>query len=102
MSIELFRKLGFVEAISLLLLLFIAMPLKYGAGMPMAVSIVGMVHGVLFSIYVLAGALLMDELGWNYRQLLFACVVASIPFGPFVFDQKLFPHSGHSQRRADC
>ena len=86
-----FRILGYIEALSLLVLLFVAMPLKYLAGLPLAVSVVGMVHGVLFLVYVLAGIMVMDEAGWNYRRLAIAYIIASIPFGPFLFDRYLFP-----------
>ncbi|MCB0324183.1 MAG: DUF3817 domain-containing protein [Bdellovibrionales bacterium] len=91
MTPELFRTVGFVEALSLLLLLFVAMPLKYIGGYPQAVSVVGMVHGVLFLAYASLGMLLLDELGWGYRRLALACCIASIPFGPFLFDRVLFP-----------
>jgi integral membrane protein len=47
------RILGNIEGVSYLLLLFIAMPMKYYFGMPMAVKIVGMAHGVLFVAYCL-------------------------------------------------
>jgi integral membrane protein len=86
-----FRILGYIEGISLLLLLFFAMPLKYLADVPEAVSIVGMTHGVLFTAYALLALLLLEELGWGYAKLLFALLVASIPFGPFIFERQLFP-----------
>ena len=46
------RILGNIEGVSYLLLLFVAMPMKYYFGMPMAVKIVGMAHGVLFILYI--------------------------------------------------
>ncbi len=85
-----FRRLGFIEAISLLVLLFIAMPLKYMAGMPEAVRVVGSIHGVLFILYVLAATLVAKRLGWSIGKLVFAYVISSVPFGPFIFDQQLF------------
>jgi integral membrane protein len=50
------RFVGFVEGVSYLVLLFIAMPLKYWAGMPLAVRVVGMLHGVLFILFFAAVA----------------------------------------------
>ncbi len=85
--------LGYVEAISLLLLLFVAMPLKYLAGMPEPVSVVGMAHGLLFVTYAFCGVLLLEELDWGYGKLLLALVIASIPFGPFIFERQLFPET---------
>ncbi len=86
-----FRTLGFIEAISLLVLLFIAMPLKYLADIPEAVRIVGSAHGALFVLYVAAGAMLSDRLQWSIKKLVLACVISSVPFGPFIFDKTLFP-----------
>ncbi len=86
-----FRTLGFIEAISLLVLLFIAMPLKYLADIPEAVRIVGSVHGALFVLYVAAAAILAERIQWSLKKLVLACVISSIPFGPFIFDKMLFP-----------
>jgi integral membrane protein len=85
------RTLGFIEAISLLVLLFIAMPLKYLAEIPEAVRIVGSIHGALFVLYVGSAAGLASRIGWSLKTLVFACVISSVPFGPFIFDKKLFP-----------
>ena len=49
-----FRLISFIEGISFLILVFIAMPLKYLAGIPLAVKIVGMAHGVLFILFFIA------------------------------------------------
>ena len=89
-SIKLFKKLGYVEATSLLLLLFVAMPVKYIGGIPEAVSLVGMIHGVIFVVYFIFGTYLLEELKWSYGKLILACIVASIPFGPFIFERQLF------------
>jgi integral membrane protein len=85
------RQLGWVEGSSLLLLMFIAMPLKYVWGMPEAVRAVGAIHGGLYVAYVLAALGVGLELGWSFRRILGAWAVATVPFGPFVFDRKLFP-----------
>jgi integral membrane protein len=86
-----FRTLGFIEATSLLVLLFIAMPLKYLAGIPEAVRIVGSVHGALFVLYVAGAAMLAERIQWSRKKLVLACVISSIPLGPFIFDKMLFP-----------
>lgn len=83
------RLVGAVEGISFLLLLGVAMPLKYVAGMPKAVSIVGMAHGVLFVAFCLT--LLLAWIGGNlsFRWSAIAFVATLIPFGPFLIDKKL-------------
>jgi integral membrane protein len=52
-SIGLLRGIGIIEGISYLVLLFIAMPLKYFADLPIFVQIFGMAHGILFVLFVL-------------------------------------------------
>ena len=84
------RTLGFVEGVSLLLLLFVAMPLKYGFDLPQAVRVVGMGHGLLFIVYVAGLVALAGEHGWKFSRLVFAVFAATVPFGPFIWDKKIF------------
>lgn len=86
--VRLFRFLGLAEGLSFLLLLLIAMPLKYMAGMPKAVSVVGMAHGVLFIAYVLLAIRVYAEQDWPPRRLALAWAAAVVPFGTFLFDRK--------------
>jgi len=76
-----FRIVAFWEGISYLLLLFVAMPLKYGFGLDVAVRIVGMAHGVLFLAYVATLALAARRLG--ARRTLIAFVMSLVPGGTF-------------------
>ncbi|HWZ21151.1 MAG TPA: DUF3817 domain-containing protein [Cytophagaceae bacterium] len=84
-----FRIIAFLEGVSFLILLFIAMPLKYFAGMPLAVRHVGMAHGVLFILYLFAVANVMYSLKWSIRKGLIAVFASVIPFGTFVLDAKM-------------
>lgn len=83
------RVIGAVEGVSFLLLLFVAMPLKYLAGQPEMVTVVGSAHGVLWIVYLLA----LVQAGWAHRwpwMRYFAGFIASgLPFGPWVFDARL-------------
>ena len=88
-SINSLRLLGNIEGISYLLLLGIAMPLKYFFGFPMAVKIVGMAHGVLFIAYCLLLALQMKANKWNLLFGIYLFVATLIPFGTFVTDRRL-------------
>jgi integral membrane protein len=83
------RIIGFVEGISYLLLLFVAMPLKYLAGVPAAVSVVGMAHGLLFVLFVAALAQAALAAGWGMRRVAWAFASAVVPFGTFVLDAEL-------------
>jgi integral membrane protein len=88
-KLEQFRLVALAEGISFLLLLFIAMPLKYMAGIPLAVRIVGMIHGLLFVlfIYSLIGA--ASEREWPFARSIKAFISSLIPFGTFVFDKSI-------------
>jgi integral membrane protein len=88
-SIRTLRILGNVEGVSYLLLLGIAMPMKYFFGMPLAVKSVGMAHGVLFIAYCLLLALQMRANKWNLLFGIYLFVATLIPFGTFVTDRKL-------------
>ena len=76
------------EGTSLLLLLFVAMPLKYYAEMSEAVRIIGPIHGVLFLVFIglILWHFLKSELGLVKTLLGFAASV--VPFGTFIFTAK--------------
>ncbi len=80
------RIVGYLEGVSFLVLLGVAMPLKYMAGMPAAVLIAGWIHGVLFVAYVVVAVLASSAHGWSQGRLAGAMAAAVLPFGPFVFD----------------
>lgn len=83
------RTVGIVEGISWLVLLFVAMPLKYGFGFPLAVRVVGSAHGALFVAFcaVLAFAHLRN--GWPWLRSFRWFVAALLPFGFFFVDREL-------------
>jgi integral membrane protein len=83
------RIIGFLEGLSFLALLGIAMPLKYVAGEPGAVRVVGMAHGVLFLAYVAAVIQAALEYGWKWKMTALLLIASLLPFGPFVADAKL-------------
>jgi integral membrane protein len=83
------RVIGLIEGLSFLLLLGIAMPLKYFADFPEAVSILGMIHGLLFVLYLAAVAHVTIAIRWSVAWVLGALVAAVVPFGNFVLDLRL-------------
>lgn len=88
------RKIGNLEGISYLALLGVAMPLKYLAGMPKAVTIVGSVHGFLFVLFCAALFLAWRKRGWDYDKVALAFLASIIPFGTFWLDRKLRQEEG--------
>lgn len=78
-----------LEGISYLLLLGVAMPLKYALDMPEMVQQVGMAHGVLFIAYVVMLVYLGVMHNWAFKKMAFGFVASLLPFGPFVFERKI-------------
>lgn len=84
-----FKWISLIEGISFLVLLFIAMPLKYMFDQPLAVTYVGWVHGVLFILYIYIVFPASNILKWEFGRTFFALVASVLPFGPFIFDRNL-------------
>jgi integral membrane protein len=80
------RAIGLFEGTSFLVLLCIAMPLKYAAGMPMAVKIVGWLHGVLFVMYLVALTVAHSTVDWSAGRTLLVFLASLVPGGPFMLD----------------
>ena len=83
------RTLGWVEGTSTLVLFGIAMPLKYLAEMPLAVTVVGSLHGVLFLLLVFTFLVGIRRVPISPGLAAAGVVGAVIPFGPFVVDRWL-------------
>lgn len=83
------RLVALLEGSSFLLLLFVAMPLKYVAGMPLAVRIAGSVHGALFIWFVIALYRAAHARDWPRRRSIAAFIASILPFGTSVFDASL-------------
>ena len=83
------RTAGITEGISFLVLLFIAMPLKYFFNLPVAVKIVGWLHGILFIAFLFLAWNYKNEHNKNLKWLALAFAAALIPAGTFFFDRKL-------------
>jgi len=81
------RVIGISEGISFLVLLLIAMPLKYYFGLPMTVKIVGWLHGILFIAYIMAVLLAVKAMQWNWFSVLVALAASLVPAGTFVLDR---------------
>lgn len=86
MNLRLLRAIALIEGTTLILLFLVAMPLKYQFDLPIAVSIMGPIHGFAFIAYIVA---LVAALGFNLiniLKLVVGTVAAFVPFGSFVFE----------------
>jgi integral membrane protein len=80
------RIIGCAEGISFLLLLFIAMPIKYLSNNPTLVHWLGPIHGGLFLLYLASSLAVARILNWRWLHLMLACIASVVPFGPFAFE----------------
>lgn len=83
------RVIGILEGISFLVLLGIAMPLKYFYGIPEVVKFVGWGHGVLFMLYIPAVFVARRSMNWNFLWVLIALAASLFPLGTFMLDRSL-------------
>lgn len=86
--LDFFKKTALLEGLSLLALLFFAMPMKYFAGQEIYVKTIGMAHGILFIAYIVMAVILKFSLNWNTRQFIIICLASVIPFGTFYVEKK--------------
>lgn len=90
-QIKTFKIVSTLEAVSFLVLLLIAMPLKYIWDMPKMVEIVGMAHGILFVLYVLGAYWMYEKLDWKVKTFFITVLCSVIPLGPFYVERKFLP-----------
>ncbi len=84
------RILGLLEGVSLLLLLVVAVPMKYAFNNPSLTQAIGPVHGALFLLFVINALSVGVEQQWDFRQTTWKVIAACfIPFGTFYIDRKI-------------
>jgi integral membrane protein len=83
------RWVALVEAVSWLVLLGIAMPLKYWGGMPRAVSVVGMAHGALFMLLLWLLLRAHTEAKWSRARIGLLFAASLVPVWPFLLDRRV-------------
>ena len=85
-----FRLISFFEGISYLLLLFVAVPIKYFQGDESYVKMLGMPHGILFIGYIVLAIIIQKQMKWNLKTLGIVSLASIVPFGTFYIDKKYF------------
>lgn len=83
-----------LEGLSFLLLLGVAMPLKYLSNMPAAVQYVGWAHGILFMAYLMVLAIAARQNQWKISTVALAGLASLLPFGPFLFERRFLKKMG--------
>ena len=88
-SVVKFNQINSIEGYSYILLLFMAMPLKYIFNYPIAVKIMGMIHGVLFIVFCFYLLKAYKESKWNFKENIVFFIASLIPFGTFFTKKKI-------------
>ena len=86
--LKIFKIIAILEGISLLLLFFFAMPMKYVYDMPVYVKHIGMAHGLLFVGYIIFAFLFKDDKKWDLKTFAIVCLASLLPFGTFYIEKK--------------
>ena len=86
--ISIFRLVAFFEGLSYVLLLLVAVPIKYSSGEAFFVKMLGMPHGILFVLYIAIAVVLRIDNQWIKNNFLAVLIASVIPFGTFVVDFK--------------
>ncbi|OLT18991.1 hypothetical protein BJF78_36425 [Pseudonocardia sp. CNS-139] len=84
-----YRISAWVTGIGLLVLVFIAMPLKYFFGQPELTSVVGVTHGFLYMIYIVCTLLLAERCRWRPLDALLILVAGTVPVASFVAERRV-------------
>ena len=87
--LKIFRIIAFLEGLSYVLLLFIAVPIKYLNSDPSYVKMLGMPHGLLFMGYIALAIVLRTDNQWIKNNFFMVLIASVIPFGTFVVEKKL-------------
>ena len=85
---KLFRITALLEGVSYILLLFIAVPIKYLFNDPTYVKLLGMPHGILFVGYIILSVVGKNKFNWSYFEFFIISAASLVPFGTFYVDRK--------------
>ena len=88
-ELQKFRLINKIEGISFIILIFIAMPMKYSFGYPIATKVVGMLHGLLVFAFIYQIIEAKKEAGFNLKETALYSILSLIPFGSFYTDKLL-------------
>jgi len=86
--IKIFKIIALFEGVSLLLLYFFAMPMKYILDQPIYVKNIGMAHGVLFIAYIILATMLKIEENWDWKKFAIISIASLWPFGTFYIEKR--------------
>jgi integral membrane protein len=84
-----YRVMAYVTGVMLVLLVLVAVPLKYAAHVPGPVAVIGTAHGFLFMLYLVTALDLGVRMRWNPVRLVLVMAAGTIPFMSFVAERSV-------------
>ena len=87
--LKIFRIISLIEGLSLIILLFVAMPMRYYMGNMEIVPICGMSHGLLWTLYMLASLAVSHQKEWSVTYWLFTVLLSIVPGGFLLMEKQL-------------
>jgi integral membrane protein len=84
-----YRVMAYVVGVMLLVLVFVGMPLKYFAGQPLVVAVVGTAHGFLFVVYLASAFDLALKARWRFGRTILVLLAGTVPFMSFVMERRV-------------
>jgi integral membrane protein len=88
-ALKRYRVIAYVVGVMLLVLVFVAMPVKYAGDNPALMNVVGPLHGFLYVVYLLATFDLARRLRWGLGKMVLIALAGTIPFLSFVAERKV-------------
>ena len=88
-NVKKFGLINTIEGYSYILLLFVAMPMKYLLNIPIAVKVVGMAHGILFILFCMLLFRAWKDVNWPFKNNILFFTASLIPFGTFFTKSKI-------------
>ena len=88
-ALKRFRVMAYVVGVLLLILVFVAVPLRYIADEPLLVSIVGPIHGFLYMVYLVTAFDLAVRARWPFVRTVLVLLAGTVPVMSFVAERKV-------------
>jgi len=78
-----------VVGVALVVLVFVGMPLQYGAGRPVVVRVLGPIHGFLYIVYLLAAVDVSRRAHLRWPQMVAMAAAGLLPFVAFIVEGQI-------------
>jgi integral membrane protein len=85
-----YRVMAFIVGTGLLILVFVAVPLQYGANIKLVAEVVGTLHGYLYIVYLIAGADLARRAHWKLLRIVSVVAAGFLPFLAFIVEHRVY------------